>query len=111
MTTTQFTVPAGDTFPASLQFVDNFGNIGPAPVGIVPSWAVDNGAVLVITAASDGLTANIATTGVSGLANVTVTDVTTSLTLTGVLEVTVEAGAVSQLTVVPGTPVVTPPAA
>lgn len=105
MTVSTFTVPTGDSFPASLQFVDAKGNVGAAPAGVVPVWTVDNTAILVVTPSTDGLTADLVTVGPSGVAKVTVTDGT----LTGELDVTVEAGVIASITVVPGA-IVTPAA-
>lgn len=107
MTTTSFSVPTGDSFPATLQFVDSFGNVGVAPSGETPVWASANTQILTVTAAADGMSATIVTVGPTGTDNVTVTDGT----LTGILEVTVIAGAVTQITVVPGTPVPNTPSA
>lgn len=110
MTTTQFTVPTGDNFPAALQFTDAFGNIGAAPSGEVPVWAVDNDAILTVDTSADptGMSAKITTVGPIGVANVIVTDTSLDGTsfITGTLQVTVSAGPVSTLTIVPGTPVV-----
>lgn len=106
MTTTSFSVATGDYFPATLEFVDAFGNKSLSPEGTIPVWSVDNGAILIVTPSADGMSANIATVGPVGMANVSVIDTTTSLALTGELQVTVETGTVVSINIVPGTPVV-----
>lgn len=108
MTTTTFSVQTGDNFPATLEFEDTFGNIGAAPSGEVPVWAVDNAAILTVTSDPTGMNGVITTVGPIGMANVTVTDTSSDGTsvITGELQVTVTAGPVSQMVIVPGTPVV-----
>lgn len=102
MTTTNFSVPAGDFFPATLEFVDAFGNIGQAPAGFVPVWTSANTEIISLTVSADGLSANCVTLGPAGNCDIAVVDATTGANLTGDLFVTVTAGPVAQLTVVPG---------
>lgn len=101
MSDTTFSLPTGDMFPATLEFVDSFGNPAVAPTGVTPAWAVDNATILTIAPAGDGMSANISTVGPIGTANVSVTDGT----ITGTLAVTVTAGPVASITIVPGTAV------
>ena|ERR1700722_14546794 len=104
MATTTFTVPVGDFFPATLQFVDAFGNIGEAPPGVAPVWTSGNTALMVVTVAADGLSANCATVGPAGNVDIAVVDTLTGSTLNGDLQVTITAGPVVGLSVIPGTP-------
>lgn len=102
MTTNTFTVPAGDFFHATLEFVDAFGNIGTAPAGLVPLWSSANDQVVTVTAAADGLSANCVSLGVQGNVDISVIDSGVGANLAGDLVVTITAGPVSQLLVVPG---------
>lgn len=100
MTDSVFALPTGEQFPVTLQFVDAKGNPAVAPLGVVPTWAVDHPELLTVTPAADGLTAVAVTVGPTGVAVVTVTDGN----ITGTLAVTVEAGVITGITVVPGVP-------
>jgi hypothetical protein len=102
MTTNTFTVPAGDFFHATLEFVDAFGNIGEAPAGIVPLWSTANAQMMTITPAADGLSANCVSLGAQGNVDISVIDSEVGANLTGDLVVTITAGPVAQLSVVPG---------
>lgn len=101
MTDSVFNLPTGEHFPVTLQFVDAKGNPAVAPLGVVPVWSVDHPELLLVTAAADGLTADAVTVGPTGVAIVTVTDGTIS----GTLAVTIDAGVIAGITVVPGVPV------
>jgi len=102
MTDTTFSpLPIGNTLPVTLAFVDAHGNAGVAPEGVIPSWAVDLPELLTVTPAADGMSASLITVANTGAPVVTVTDGT----LTGTLTVTITAGAVSAISIVPGTPV------
>ncbi len=103
MTDSVFTVGTGNNFPLSLEFVDAHGNVGVAPAGFTPAWVSDHPELLTVSPNAD-MTASAVTVGPSGVATVTVTDSAGSA-LTGTLAVTIEAGVITGVTIVPGTPV------
>ena len=81
----------------------------PAPLDGVPVWASSNEAVATVTAAADGLTADVTATGV-GTAQISVVadadlDVGELREITGLLDVEVKASEAVTLGIVAGTPV------
>lgn len=62
---------ATQKFTASVRFVDKKGN--DAQVDEPPTWATDSPAVLALTPSADGMSCDVAATGVLGVASLQVT--------------------------------------
>ena len=91
----------------SISFVDDHGNPATVEAGIVPAWTVSDETLATVTAAADGMSADIATVGPLGTAQVTVTSPVTAggPALTGTLDLSIVAGAAAVINVVAGAPV------
>lgn len=91
----------------SIAPVDMFGNA--AQVDGAPVWASSDEAIVTVVAAPDGLSVEVLTTGVVGSAQVSVTadaDLGAGVTaLTGLLDITVIAGAAVNLALAATAPV------
>lgn len=90
----------------TVAFLDKANN--PAPVDGVPVWSSSDDTVLTVTAGADGLSATAVTTGKLGQAQVSVTadaDLGAGTTsISGVLDVSVQAGAAVVANIAAGTP-------
>ena len=93
-----FSMNADQEVPVTLTFVDKYNNPVTAPTG-VPVWSVDQSTILTVNAAADGLSATCVAVGPVGTATVTVT--LDGVTGSEVFDVT--PGAVTSITLVPGT--------
>lgn len=95
-------ITADQQCTATVEFTDKYGNQVTAPAG-VPSWSVDNTAVVAVNTSEDttGMTAILSAVGPVGTANVTVT----LDTITGTAEVTVTPGSVNTAEITFATPV------
>ena len=94
-------------FTASIQPVDARGN--PALVDGVPVWSVGDGSILSLTAAPDGLSAEVLAVGALGTTQVTVeadADLGSGVVpLTGILDVTVVGSQAVSLNIATSVPV------
>lgn len=90
----------------SVAFLDKANN--PAPVDGTPTWSSSDETVVTLTVAADGLSATAVTTGTLGTAQVSVTadaDLGEGTTaISGVLDITVQAGAAVVANINAGTP-------
>jgi hypothetical protein len=89
---------------ATVLFVDAYNNAVTVTPDAIPTWVSDTTTVLTVTAAADGLSATLVTVGPVGTANVTFSCTVGGVALSATLAVTVVAGAVVSVSIVPGTP-------
>lgn len=96
------TITADQQCTATVEFTDKYNNQLTAPPG-VPSWSVDNTAIVAVNTSEDatGMTAILSAVGPVGTANVSVT----LDNITGTAEVTVTPGALSAAAITFATPV------
>ena len=89
-----------------LEIVGEDAKGNPAPLPATPAWTVGgaNPAILTVTPAADGMSANVIATGSLGTAQVVVSDTVGGSTLQGILDVTVVAGDATQIVINAGTP-------
>jgi hypothetical protein len=100
-----FQLTADQQVNATLAFADKEGNAIAAPTfDAVPTWASDTTTILTVNAAADGMSAELVTVGPTGNANVTFNGTVGGVAFTATLAVTVVAGALASVTIVPGTP-------
>ena len=103
---------ADQEVPVTLNIRDVHGN--PAGVDGAPSWSVNDGTVLGVNPAPDGLSAVVYAQGKTGTGQVQVTadaDLGVGVTtIQGILDVTVGAGQAAEIELLPGTPQPHPPA-
>lgn len=99
-----FTLSDSQHVPLTITPVDKKGN--PATISSVPVWSVDNPNLLALTPSADGLSCDIASVGPLGSAKVSVSVAAdaTLPALIGELDVTINGGAATTVTIVPGTP-------
>lgn len=97
-------LPDTHQFPVSISVVDAKGN--PAEVQGTPAWASSDDGIAVVVPASDGKSAVVAATGPLGTCQITVTadaDLGDGVTnISGLLDVTVVAGAAVGISLAPG---------
>lgn len=90
----------------SIAATDKRGNPTQMPAGTT-SWSVDNPNVLTLNPSADGSTCDVLAAGPLGTATVTVkvADTSGNTLAAGTLDVTVQSGAATQISVTPTTPV------
>jgi hypothetical protein len=92
--------------PLSLVADDGAGNPTTLPAGAV-TWASSNTSIVTVTPSADGMSADVASVGPIGTAQVSVSVTTdpAQSPLTGTLDVSVGASAAATIQIVTGTPV------
>lgn len=98
---------AGQTFEATVEFKDNFGNA--AEVDDAPVWASSDPAVLEVTASADGMSVVVKSLGPAAPAAQVTVSADADLgdgteTIVGTLDVVVVGGEATVVTIVPGIP-------
>ena len=88
----------------TISAVDKKGNPAPLPAGTV-TWSVNSPSVVAVTAAPDGLSANLVAGGLgTATVSVIVADTSGTTIAAGSLDVTVTGGPAASIVITPGTP-------